>query len=429
MSNYFNEGIKTLQKWVKINSEKGKCCKNMPFGKGVNKMLKLALKDGKKLGFEAINYSNYAGEVVWGEGEDKEGLAILCHLDVVPCGNKKLWKYPPFSGKIVNGVMYGRGVVDDKGATALCLYALKELKDSGIIPKRKVKLIFGLDEETGNESLDFYKKVAVMPTEGFAPDGHFPVIYAEKGIIHAKYTFKKGKNLLIVKGGTKVNVVCDNVEISLNEINEEIIKKVAEFGGETQENGKITFKGVSSHGSTPHLGDNAILKALKFLYAINEFEKEDFENFVEDRFKIKDLKDETGELTFSPDLISCDEENIFITTDIRYPSTKKGKEIIEILDKIGKNEIISHTKPLMVSKDSKLVKTLCNTYNKVMKTNEEPVSMGGGTYAKQLEKGVAFGPTPDKVSKAHIINESEEITYLEKCYEIYKLAIKELISE
>ena len=141
--NYFNESIKTLQNWIKIKSVKSAPKKDMPFGKGVADMLNLALTDGEKLGFKSYNYDNYAGEIVFGEGNDKDGLAILCHLDVVPEGEVSFWKYPPYEGVIDNGSIYGRGVVDDKGPAVLCLYALKELKDNGFIPSRKIKLILG----------------------------------------------------------------------------------------------------------------------------------------------------------------------------------------------------------------------------------------------------------------------------------------------
>ena len=127
-------------------------------------------------------------------------------------------------------------------------------------------------------------------------------------------------------------------------------------------------------------------------------------------------------------MIENDNENLYILTDIRYPSTKNKEEITSLLDKVGKNEIVSHTKPLIVKKESKLVQTLNKVYNEIMKTSDEPIALGGGTYAKQLENGVAFGPSLIGMDMAHVENERASLEHLEKCYKIYKQAIKELIS-
>lgn len=152
--NYFNQAIKTLQNWIKIKSVKSSPEKDMPFGKGVYDSLALALSDGEKLGFKTVNYDNYIGEIVFGDGDDKNGLAILCHLDVVPEGEHSFWNYPPYEGVIDNGAIYGRGVIDDKGPAVLCLYALKELKDNGFKPSKKIKLILGCDEESGWDCIE-----------------------------------------------------------------------------------------------------------------------------------------------------------------------------------------------------------------------------------------------------------------------------------
>ena len=54
-----------------------------------------------------------------------------------------------------------------------------------------------------------------MPSEGFSPDGDFPVIYAEKGILHLEYEFDKPAEISSIFGGDRVNMVCDNAVVSL----------------------------------------------------------------------------------------------------------------------------------------------------------------------------------------------------------------------
>ena len=196
-----------IKQLIKIKSVKENPLEGMPFGKGISEVLDLTLNHAKKLGLETVNYDGYAGEIIFGEGCDEEGLAILCHLDVVPEGDLSLWTYPPYSATEVDGKIFGRGVIDDKGPTALVLYALKELKDNGFTPSRKIKVIVGCDEESGSACMKHYKKVAKMPKQGFSPDGEFPVIYAEKGMYRLIIKQKKDKRLLKIQGGEKINIV------------------------------------------------------------------------------------------------------------------------------------------------------------------------------------------------------------------------------
>lgn len=423
-NNYLNESLKTLKKWISIDSTKSQPEDDAPFGLGVKTMLKTALNDAKNLGFEVKNYSGYIGEVVFGNGSDKDGLAILCHLDVVPAGDISKWNYAPFDLTVKDNIIYGRGVVDDKGCAVLCLYALKQLKDEGFIPSRKIKLIFGCDEESGWGCIEHYNKVATMPSEGFSPDGDFPVIYAEKGILHLEYEFDKHAEISSIFGGDRVNMVCDNVVVSLKNY-DKILKESATFYGGIENNKAYCFKGTTAHGSTPEKGDNAIKKALAFLSENNLFNKQAYLNLFCNEADFLKFKDETGILTFSPNVISTNDK-IFVKVDVRYPSTANYSDVEKALKKYGNYKILHHQKPLFVDKNSKLIKTLLSIYNKHTNSNKEPIAMGGGTYARVLEKGVAFGPTKNGESCCHKPNEYMSLSDYKECYEIYLDAIKKL---
>jgi len=63
-------------------------------------------------------------------------------------------------------------------------YGMKALKACGYEPKKTIRLILGLDEETNWHGMDHYlEHVAELPDLGFTPDGDFPAIHGEKGII------------------------------------------------------------------------------------------------------------------------------------------------------------------------------------------------------------------------------------------------------
>lgn len=78
------------------------------------------------------------------------GLLLLGHLDTVPPGDESRWTYPPFSGMVADGRIYGRGAVDTKGGMTAALFALAALKQiPGALNVRRAQFIGVPDEESG----------------------------------------------------------------------------------------------------------------------------------------------------------------------------------------------------------------------------------------------------------------------------------------
>lgn len=409
------EIIRQISEIIKFNSSQAPAEEGAPFGKGAKQALDYFLKLADEMGFETINYDGYAGEVIFGEGEE---FAVLAHLDVVPAGNG--WTREPFGGQIdyENRRVWGRGAMDDKGPAVCAIFALKALKDEGFKPKRKIKLIVGCNEESGWGCINYYKAHAHMPDEGFSPDADFPVIYAEKGILHLCLHFTSAGGFNGLKGGERANMVCDYCEVSAPADSVKLKKY-----GLTAENGKIVSRGKSAHGSTPDEGKNAILPVLEYL-GLESAKDALFGNC----FGLKELHDETGYLTFSPNVISQNGNDLAVICDIRYPSTYKKEDVLQRIDVNGvKYEILSEQAPLFNDKNCFLIKTLCSVYNEVTGKNVKPVAIGGGTYARALKCGAAFGP--EEAGEENTIHQANEyITFekIEKCFEIYKLAVKRL---
>ena len=409
------EIIRQISEIIKFNSSQAPAEEGAPFGKGAKQALDYFLKLADEMGFETINYDGYAGEVIFGEGEE---FAVLAHLDVVPAGNG--WTREPFGGQIdyENRRVWGRGAMDDKGPAVCAIFALKALKDEGFKPKRKIKLIVGCNEESGWGCIDYYKAHAHMPDEGFSPDADFPVIYAEKGILHLCLHFTSAGGFNGLKGGERANMVCDYCEVSAPADSVKLKKY-----GLTAENGKIVSRGKSAHGSTPDEGKNAILPVLEYL-GLESAKDALFGNC----FGLKELHDETGYLTLSPNVISQNGNDLAVICDIRYPSTYKKEDVLQRIDVNGvKYEILSEQAPLFNDKNCFLIKTLCSVYNEVTGKNVKPVAIGGGTYARALKCGAAFGP--EEAGEENTIHQANEyITFekIEKCFEIYKLAVKRL---
>lgn len=418
MNEYFNDIVKNLSQLIRFNSAQAPAEEGKPFGDGAAKCLEYFLALADFMGFETKNYDNYVGEVVFGEGED---FAILAHLDVVPAGNG--WTYDPFGGfaDFENKRIWGRGAMDDKGPALIALYALKALKGEGFKPGKRIKLILGCNEETGWACIDHYNKVAKMPETGISPDADFPVIYAEKGILHLKLAFPaRDAAFSCLSGGNLSNMVCDYCEVRADEERDRL-----EALGLSYEDGKVVSRGKSAHGSTPEKGVNAIPAILDYL-GLKRIKRVLFD----EKLGVGDLEDETGRLTLSPNLISQEGDSIFVTCDIRYPATISRSTVLDGIERCGvPYEIMHEQAPLFNDKDSELIRTLLDVYNEVTGKNAKPLAIGGGTYARALKYGAAFGPEEEGEEQTiHQANEYITFEKIDKCFEMYKLAVKRLCS-
>lgn len=417
---YFSECIRSIADIVRYDSSQAPALPDMPFGKGAADALNFFLKLAESMGFETHNYDNYAGEVIFGEGEE---FAILCHLDVVPAGSG--WSHDPFGGEICEGKLFGRGTMDDKGPAVICLYCLKALKDDGFVPKKKIKLIVGCNEENGWECIAHYNRAAHMPKIGFSPDADFPAIWAEKGILQLLLRFPlKKPPFCKLYGGERPNMVCERATAEGAKVDAALAEKC----GVSHTENAITAVGKSAHASTPEKGDNALRKLLGYFARQSEEIADVYEILFEDGLKIKDLKDETGPLTFSPNVADFENSTLCVTADVRYPATFKREEIEEKFRRAGVSfEALHCQEPLYNDKNSFLISTLCKVYEEQTGLDGTPIAIGGGTYARALECGAGFGPQfPNEPSTIHQKDEYISLENAEKLLRIYYHAIREL---
>jgi carboxypeptidase PM20D1 len=82
-----------------------------------------------------------------GIDRDRAPVLLLGHLDTVPAENAAAWTYPPFSGAIASGFVWGRGTLDDKVAVLGILEATEYLLSQNFQPRRSIYFAFGHDEE------------------------------------------------------------------------------------------------------------------------------------------------------------------------------------------------------------------------------------------------------------------------------------------
>lgn len=427
MQKYFQDTVDTICEMISYDSSLSESEEGAPFGKGAADCLTRFLAIAEGFGFKTKNYDNYVGEVIFGEGKP---FAILAHLDVVPAGEG--WTHSPFKAEISDGKIWGRGATDDKGPAVSCLYCLKALKDEGFKPNREIHLILGCNEETGWKCIEHYNECAAMPEEGFSPDADFPVIYAEKGIAHIDAFFKlKNPPFKSLSAGTRANVVCEYVTAEIKEEYLSVLKNmpVPLKGASVEFDGDIMrVKGKSAHGAFPSLGINALECAVRMFAEVDK-ELEKVRDFLfDDVANLKAMRDETGYLTMSPDIASFSDGVLKITTDFRYPSTHSIDELLSAFKKFGvEYEIANHQRPLFNDKTSSMITTLAEVYKEKTGKQATPIAIGGGTYARALKYGCAFGPEEEGENNAiHQADESITLKKVALMNEIYYEAIKRL---
>ncbi len=451
--------IKDLQGILKIKSvlDEENSAPNAPLGQGVKDALQYLLDLGEKDGFTAKNVGDLAGHLEMGDGKDL--LGILCHVDVVPEGDG--WSVDPYGGEVKDGKIYSRGASDDKGPTMAAYYAMKIVKELGLPIEKRVRMIIGTDEESNWRCVEHYFKHEEMPSIGFAPDADFPIINAEKGIADYDIVLPSSVieeqadiTLLSFQSGRRYNMVPDFASAVLTFDGEktDILQRYSDFlqkiglkGKYFIDNGELhlELEGISAHGMEPKNGKNAGLFLTTFL---NELDLDtsakryiDFAvNILFDQSRGEGLgvqyQDEiTGDLTINVGKMLYDvNSGGRFGLNMRYPVTfdmEKNKKIIN--DKVNEKgfviENFSDSKPHHVDANTDLVKTLQKVYEEQTGEKAELLSIGGGTYARSLKSGVAFGALfPGRPDVMHQKDEFMFIEDLIKATAIYAQAIFEL---
>lgn len=424
-----------------------------PFGIGPKAALDFMLAKGEAEGFTVKNVDNIAGHIEMGEGDDL--LGILCHVDVVPAGDVSTWTYPPFESRIVDGKLYARGAIDDKGPTMAAWLGMKLVKDAGVLLSKRVRMIIGTDEETDFRCVDRYFEKEEMPSIGFAPDADFPLINAEKGIAHVVFSSleKRGtvEQLISFKAGHRINMVPDYAEavvsadcgIDLHAFN--LFLENYKLSGkvvEQQGHFVVALKGKSAHAMEPEKGVNAAVRLAQFLTTQKiEGRGGKFLHFLADVFSenpygeklAMDYEDDmSGKMTLNPGFVTFDETTAQVEVSMRYSVTydfdgsiTKGQQAAKAYGMAL--DVASDSKPHYVPEDDTLVATLLDIYRGVTGDMSKPLSTGGGTYARVMKKGVAFGMLyPGEPDVAHQADEFVVVENLVKAAAIYAEAIAKL---
>lgn len=354
--------VDSVLKMVRIDSVEKEALSGAPFGAGVKKALDCALSISGELGFDTVNLDNYIGYAQYGRGEDY--VCAMGHVDVVPVGEG--WRQPPFSGHLEDGIIYSRGVLDNKGPVMACLYGLAAVRELGLTLRHPVRIIFGCDEETGFEDLKYYLSKERPPVYGFTPDCKYPVVYSERG-----------------RAVVRISGRAEGLESFFEFVN-------------------TYFIGAKNTGD--RLGIDFYHKE----YGMMEMRgyKLGLENVDDMRVHFDVTLSYPGGFTIG---------------DIMARIGQKAEEY-------GLTAALVHNyDPVMFTRDTPMVKAMQESYELVTGMDGTPVTTTGGTYAKAMPGIVPFGPSfPGQKGISHNPNEWMSVEDLITNAKIYALALYRL---
>ncbi|HWD41211.1 MAG TPA: Sapep family Mn(2+)-dependent dipeptidase [Fimbriimonas sp.] len=437
-----NELLQDTICMLQIPSLEAEAAPNAPFGIENRRALDLALELSEKAGMRTTDLEGYIGYAEFGQGDRL--ILSLGHLDVVPVGPG--WKHEPFGAEIDNGYIFARGANDDKGPTMASFYAMRAIKECVPNLSARMRQAFGCNEESGFECVHRYMKTEEAPTYGVAPDSGWPLYHAEKGIANLEVyaPLNKGADfeLLSIEGGQRPNIVIDKCTARVH------VKQGARAGVEARladawdRNVTVSWdgdvlnvfaEGKAAHGSTPHNGDSAAIRAFRLLKELAPTESEIYFQELFDSTHIGGAglgiagSDEVSrDLTCNLGILATEGNEVHFTYNIRYPVTWKGEKLQEMCRKyFGKLtsglelRTMSDSPSLYFPLDHPMVKVITEVYSEETGETKEPGTMGGGTYARAVPNTVSIGTAWPGDGGAHETDEHYAVESLFKASRIY----------
>lgn len=435
MNQYRNEMIKAVSRLVAIPSVFAESS-TYPFGPEVDRCLDTALAMMAELGFRTFK----APDGMYGYAEIGEGelFGVLCHLDVVQARREDGWDHDPFHPMVQGDWLCGRGTQDDKGPTVAAVYALKSLLDEGRKLNKRVRFIFGIDEETMWDSIRAYRDREEVPASGFVPDSTFPLTYAEKGLLQLQLRSDKGF-ALPCSGGDSMNAVSSHAECPVVEAVAQAMKELGLPFHITEDT--LSAEGVTAHAKNPWKGVSANLNLLRALRKAGyEHDAITFAceyldgKFRFEGFSAEDLSDFSGPVTVNLGKFTLDDKGAVLGLDLRLPVGREKEEILALVRQKADAchltvEEFDWLRPIHVPLDSPLVSRLLCAYREVTgDTETQPYISAGATFARAFDNCVAFGANmPDSPTSEHQPRERISITNLVQAAEVYRRAFSYLV--
>ena len=361
--------IELTQELVKINSE------NPPGNeKDVAKYVFNFLTD-IKIDAELVKFGENRYNVIAYIGKSN-GLMLNTHLDTVPVGDLKNWKYDPFSAKLIGGKIYGRGSSDSKSGVASILIAARNNLKRNF--KRKLLIALVGDEEVAQNGTNYLienkKRVFEDVKHGVIADSDYSIAIGQKGILHVK----------------------------------------------------IIFRGKAAHGSQPEKGDNAIVKATNFVTKLNGLQNylKTYKGYSLDYGTINVGRILGGvKVNIVPDKCEIEIDRRLGSSETSNSALNQLKNLLKKLKITPEIELLNKPREAVkVAMNSEIVGYLKNIDNG-LKVGAKAGYTEMELYIRELGmECVACGPIEE--GQAHVNNEFVKISSIKKTTKLYTELIK-----
>lgn len=435
--------VEDIAALVAVNSVETAPQANAPFGTGPKEVLNTALRIAERMGLQGNNFEDH---MFWAElpGTEEGHLATITHLDVVPAGDG--WNSDPFVLEEREGWILGRGVEDNKGPSVLCLYLLKFFSQLGVPLRYGLRVLLGLNEETGMLDVDHYLAHNEMPLFCVTPDAAFPVCNGEKGLFQGIFASKPLQgSLTAFSGGEAGNAIPARASCTLKaDISACPPAPHISITQADTTHVKLEATGIGGHAASPSGTLNAIGLLVNYLleHTLCSAEETEFLTLLQALHSATDgsaLGIACSDHAFDPltcvgSVITLEDGRLSQRIDIRFPTSTTGEALSHSLNEAAKKAggafvTLNSREPFYIPADAPDIQVLMDTYNQVFNTTAQPFTMGGGTYARHFTRGVSFGPAgppshvPDFVGKVHGANEAAFLDSLLITLKIYILSI------
>lgn len=428
VSEHKEEILDTLKGLIKIPSVRGTAGVDAPFGKECARALEYTEKLYAQNGFET-ELNKRDGYLLSYFGNGTRTLGIFAHTDVVDVSDD--WVHTtPFEPIEKDGILIGRGVLDDKSAIVISLYCAKMLKELNIPFNSKLVMFTGSNEETGMEDVEKYVKDHSAPDFSLVSDTAFPLYRGDKSGMNLWVTMNTElRDIQDFNGGKGMNIICGKASATLRD--------------ET-----ITETGVSRHSALPEGSVNAGYKLAKKLSEREDICNSDkeqmlflsdvLEKYYGEIYGIEHC-DECGKLTCTNGVIKTENGKITFGLNLRFGLTadveRIKKNIVSFFEKHNCTVKFEEEKRGYVTpENNKYVQACLKAYSEFTGDKNPTVYINaGGTYARKLPRAAEIGTTllwgvPENTPPGHGgAHQSDECINIEGFFEAVELTMQMIV--
>lgn len=343
-----------------------------------------------KLGFN-IEWMPFNDTInLWAKhGATSPVVAFAGHTDVVPTGDENQWNYPPFSAQIVDDMLYGRGAADMKGSLAAMIVAAEEYVKANPNHAGTIALLITSDEEAA------------------AKDGTVKVVES------------------LMARGENIDYCLVGEPSSAKQLGD-----VVKNGRRGSITGDLYIQGIQGHVAYPHLAENPVHKATKFLTELTTYEWDNGnEFFPPTSLQIANIHAGTGSNNVIPG-------ELYVQFNLRY-CTEVTDELIKnkVAEMLQKHDLTYRIdwnlsgKPFL-TKPGKLLNAVVESLESVAGIKPK-LDTGGGTsdgrfIALMGAEVVELGPLNATI---HKVNECVSCRDLATLGEVYRQMLVNLLGK